>query len=67
MKIELEVMKVVVLTGCGMDAIVLHVEAPTAFPEMQYAPSLKLEARAGYGAQYCREQFGIEPEVIDVG
>ena len=67
-QLTVRVVRASVLTGLpGTDQISLYLEAPTPFPEMGYEPSLKMEARKGYGVEYCRVVFGIEPEVIQAG
>lgn len=63
--VTLNVKRVVVIMSNGTDKIMMEVDAPTAFPEMRYEPCAEFEARHGYGAQWVRQVFGIEPEVID--
>jgi len=50
----------------GADTIWFELDVPTACPIMGYAPCAKMEAQAGYGIQWVRENFGIEPEIIDM-
>jgi hypothetical protein len=40
----------------------------TAFPIMQYEPSLSAEAQSGYGEEWCALNFpGVPVTVINVG
>lgn len=66
--IQIEVIKAVVLIGRpGPDTITLTLDAPTPFPEMGYDAQMRIEARKGYGIQWCKEVLQLEPEVIDAG
>lgn len=57
--------KATILTGKGTDYIMFDSNLPTAFPEMRYACSFKIEARAGYGETWLKENFPNLPyEVI---
>ena len=66
MELNLKIKKAKVLITDGTDIINLYLDADTAFPEMKYEPVMKMEARKGYGVEYCREKLGFEPEIIDV-
>lgn len=46
------------------DTVILHSDLPTAYPELKYPTSLRLEARQGYGVTWCRKVLKIEPEVV---
>ena len=67
MKITLNVLKAVVLTGNHGDLIRLTLDAPTTYKGMDYEPTMKMEASPGAGAQWVRDNFGIEPQVINLG
>lgn len=48
------------------DTIFIYPDLPTTFPEMKYEASLKLDARKGYGKEYCRNNFpGVPLEIIN--
>lgn len=63
-EITLKVKKVTVVVRSGPDHISIELDAPTPFPTVGYEPSAVIETAHGYGAQWCREVLGIEPEVI---
>lgn len=52
----------------GTDTIWLELDedVSSTFPIMAYAPYAKVNAEPGYGIQWVRDTFGIEPEVIDM-
>jgi len=52
----------------GTDTIWLEldVDVSSTFPIMGYAPYAKIETEAGYGIQWVRDTFGIEPEIINM-
>lgn len=66
MELKLDVKSATVLLTDSTDIITLHLNANSAFPEMQYEPTMKMGARHGYGEKYCIETFGIVPEVKNV-
>ena len=61
---QLKVLKAVVIQSGGTDKITLHLDAPTPFPEMDYEAIAHVEARQGYGPEWCRTVLGVDPEVI---
>lgn len=60
----LKILAATVLMGDGTDQIFLHLDHPTAFPEMKYAPMATLQARQGFGVEWCRKVLGLEPETV---
>lgn len=56
-----------ILDRGATDKLYLTIDAETSFPEMKYLPCLTMETRQGYGLEYCRRVFKIEPEVISTG
>jgi hypothetical protein len=64
-KITLDVKRVTVLISTGTDKIDLELNAPTSFPEMGYPASAGIEARHGYGVEWCKTVLGVDPEIID--
>lgn len=52
----------------GTDLITISTDLPSPFPEGVSNPYLilKFEALRRSGEEYVRENFGIEPKVIDV-
>ncbi len=66
MDINFKVKKIIVITGGGTDEIHIYPDLKTTFPEMRYSPIMKMEARQGYGIEYCVKNFDINPEVINL-
>lgn len=66
MELKLNIKSITVLLTDGTDVITLHLDSESAFPEMKYAPTMKMEARQNYGVEYCRNVFNIEPEIKNV-
>jgi hypothetical protein len=73
--ISLEIKSItVIVDNCGPDTLYFNstrlrihaeeLEIPSPFPALGYAPCLKMEAAQGYGVEWCRKTFGIEPTVI---
>jgi hypothetical protein len=64
---DLKIARILVLTNRnGPDQVIINFDnLPTAFPIMKYPTSLKTEAQGGYGAQWAKEVFGIDPEVME--
>lgn len=64
---HIEVVAVKVLTRNGTDLIHLETELPPCFPAGVGAnsPTLQFETQKGCGADYVRENFGVEPEIIE--
>lgn len=67
MTIHLPTKKVVVLVGRpGTDEIIIDLDLPSPFPEMNYQGHATIQVRKGYGVQWCKEVLGVpDPEVID--
>ena len=65
--ITLTVLRATVLLRPGTDQVSLQVDKPSPFPpEVDDNPlHMSFEVVANHGAEYCREHFGIEPEVIN--
>lgn len=41
---------------------------PTAFPGMgDYPVHFRVDARQGYGTEWCRQVLGVEPEIVEKG
>ena len=63
---EIKIRAITILLTDGTDRISFKTELPTPYPEMKYPADLRMDARRGYGEQYCRENFpGIPIEIID--
>ena len=59
--------KATILTGQSTDEITFYPNLPTAFPEMDYPCTLKMEARSGYGETWLKENFPNLPyDVIKI-
>ena len=69
MVVSLNIKKAMVICRSGhTDKVVLMLEGTSpSFPTMGYEPSLESDTEAGHGAQWVRENFGIEPEIIRGG
>lgn len=65
MKITLEVKKATVLLTYAADQIQLILDLPTPFPEMKFEAQARIDARYDYGEQWCKENLGITPEIIN--
>ncbi len=66
MNLNCEIKRCTLVTSLyGQDQIILILDLPTAFPEMQYEASATMYARKGYGATYCREVLKVEPEMVE--
>jgi len=67
-KIEFEIVRAVVLTRSGTDIIHLDTTFPAPFPPDVDPTSLRLqfETRKGDGVEYVKNNFFVEPEVIDM-
>ena len=65
--LSVKIKKVTLLITSSTDRIMITLDEETAFPEMKYPPHLVMEARHGYGLEYCRRVLKLEPEVIKEG
>lgn len=63
--VSLKVSKVTVVVSSGSDKVILMLEEETPYPEAKWPGSATIDARQGYGAEWCRKVLNIEPEVID--
>lgn len=64
-KATIKIYNVTIVSGSGEDTILFDIESKTAHPECGYVPNGKIYARKGYGVQWCRENLGVEPRVIN--
>jgi hypothetical protein len=66
-EITLTVLRASVLLRMGTDQVTLQVDKPSPFPPDVDPDPLRIsfEVRANHGVAYCREHFGIDPEVIN--
>jgi hypothetical protein len=57
---------VVVLSGSGTDKITFKFNGPSPYPDWmpEEKPFFRLEVSKGYGVEYVRNVFRIEPEII---
>ncbi len=55
----------VMLTNNSTDTVYLIPEAESPFPIMGYPANIKMEAERGFGVEWVRRTFGIEPEILD--
>lgn len=62
---QIDIIKVIVIKQrCGMDRLIIRTSLPsTVYPYDEPAHFL-LDVAKGDGAQYAREVFKIEPEII---
>ena len=57
----------VILEDSGPDHVYLIPEIETPFPILQYEPSFKMVAQAGYAVEWVRKVFDREPdEIVDL-
>lgn len=63
--LNLKIKSVTVLLHEGTDRITLELDAPSPFPAMKYKASATVEAEQGYGVEWSRLVFGVEPKIID--
>jgi hypothetical protein len=63
-----KVISAFVLTGRGPDHISLKVDLPNAFTynDGETYAHMNMEATAGTGAEYVRQHFNIEPEIVNL-
>ena len=54
-----DIKKVTVVSRAGTDILTLEVDAPTTFPNLGYAPFIKIELAKGYADEWC-EKMGIK-------
>ena len=55
----------VLLSSYGTDRVMLITEHPSPLPKVtSQTLTVSFDAEAETGVAYCREHFGIEPEVI---
>lgn len=57
----------VIRRGWHLDLVSLELDAdsvPRPFPYASYPPVLRIETAQNYGDRWCREAFGIDPEII---
>jgi hypothetical protein len=65
MEIKLDITKIVVIITQGPDIISVYLNSESPFPLVQYEPCLKMEAQHGYGEEYVKQVFKINPEIIN--
>jgi len=68
MIVEINVKRVdVIERENGTDKVIVHTHnlAPTVYPYDELG-SFVMDIRKGYGAQYVRDNFNVEPNVIKV-
>jgi hypothetical protein len=66
----MKIISAIVLTGRGPDKVMLKTDLPCqyvpAFLPSQPPLELDFHATAGTGVEYVRENFGLEPEIIEM-
>lgn len=65
---EIEITNIIVLETNGTDVVFVHTNLPSPFPSEFSSQNLmfKFDVSKGSGAQYVKNNFNIEPEVINV-
>lgn len=67
MEVKLNIIKATVLSGQGTDKLILELDLPSTIPCFPTDPcTMKLDLTKGYGVEYCKEHFGIEPIVLSI-
>lgn len=62
---ELKITRATVLLNVGADCCILWTDLPSSMPKVtEQNLSLRFDAEYDKGAEYIRNTFGIEPEVI---
>jgi len=61
-----DVVQVQILISQGTDTIMIKLKDTTAFPDVQYNTTIKIEAQKGKGIKWCREYLKVEPQIIDI-
>jgi len=66
-KHTINIKKIVVLITNGTDSVSIHTDLPSPYPAEVSTQDLMIDfqTRKGAGVDYVRENFGIEPEVIN--
>jgi hypothetical protein len=49
----------------GPDILLVSLDIPPTFPQKKFDPYFRIETEAGYGAQWCEENLGIKPTVVE--
>ena len=67
MELTLTILKAQVLLRVGTDLVFLQVDKPSPFPLCVDDSPLHLtfEVLCNHGAEYCKTNFGVDPEIID--
>lgn len=67
MELTMTILKAQVLLRVGTDLVSLQVDKPSPFPAyVDDSPlHLSFEVVSNHGVEYCKTNFGIDPEVID--
>ena len=66
MQVTLEITHALVLLTEGTDTVYLNTTLPSATPKVAEQPlHLQFQAEYDTGAEYVRQHFHVEPEVID--
>ncbi len=66
MDITIKVKKATVVIGNGPDYISLLLDMPTTYPSLGYDPIMKIETAPGLGVAWCKDNLGIEPDIINI-
>lgn len=67
--ITLNIKRIVVFRNThGTDRIYLYTDLPSPFPPgvADQSPAFQTDTVRGGGEQYVRDNFGVEPEVVDI-
>lgn len=62
---KMEILSVTVFVSNGTDTIMIETSLPRATFPFDGTQTLKMEAARGTAVQYVKDNFGIEPKVIN--
>jgi hypothetical protein len=64
---QITIKSATVVMSAGTDLVILETDLPPAVWPFEHQPSPRFEVAKGFGEQYVKDNFGLEPEVIDTG
>jgi len=65
MKIEIEILKINVYTGCGTDHVQIYTTLPPGINNCKCNQTIEFKVDAGNGTEYVKKHFGIDAFEFD--
>ena len=65
--VKIDIEKVTILTGSGSDRVLIKTTLESTLWPFNSNATLTVEAASGKGYDWVKTQFGIEPEVVNIG